>query len=307
MPKGDYLKYTEESIKQRLIENDITILEGEYQNRNSEIVVQDSKGYRAIITFGALMKGTKISYFRKINPYTIENIKLWCTLNNYPHKYVRGEYLSNNTKLTFLCKTHGEFEISWNKVLHFRKCAKCANNIKYTLEDIKEKMLIINPNTEIISTEYLGANEPLRCRCKIDNHEWTTTWHGLAKSKGGCTVCQRRNFSGEGNVRWNPNLTDREREYRRNIRGYKEWIKKVYTRDRFTCKNCSSSKSGTLIAHHLNGYDCFKDERLDVDNGITLCETCHKDFHSTYGYGKNTKEQFLKWYDNNLYANHVPS
>ena len=31
--------------------------------------------------------------------------------------------------------------------------------------------------------------------------------------------------------------------------------------------------------------------RTDVNNGITLCKTCHKEFHDIYGYTNNTKEQ----------------
>lgn len=36
------------------------------------------------------------------------------------------------------------------------------------------------------------------------------------------------------------------------------------------------------------------------DNGITLSESIHKEFHAIYGNGNNTKEQFLEFI-NNLY------
>ena len=47
--------------------------------------------------------------------------------------------------------------------------------------------------------------------------------------------------------------------------------------------------------HHLDGYDNFKDKRYDETNGITLCHNCHYNFHSIYGRGNNTKEQFEEW------------
>lgn len=34
------------------------------------------------------------------------------------------------------------------------------------------------------------------------------------------------------------------------------------------------------------------------EKGITLCETCHNNFHNTYGRRDNTKEQFEKWINN---------
>lgn len=47
-----------------------------------------------------------------------------------------------------------------------------------------------------------------------------------------------------------------------------------------------------IQAHHLDGYNWAKDKRLEVDNGVTLCEDCHKTFHNEYGRGDNTKEQY---------------
>ena len=57
----------------------------------------------------------------------------------------------------------------------------------------------------------------------------------------------------------------------------------------------NGKKKTYLNAHHLDGWDWNKIDRYNVDNGITLCEICHKDFHLMYGYGENTKEQFEEY------------
>lgn len=297
MGKGDYLKYTKDEIQEKLIEKNIEIIEGEYKNRDSELTIKDKNGYKAIIKIGALMKGTNPSYFRKINPYTIDNIKLWCKLNNYPHEYISGEYESRTSKLIFNCEQHGKFEIDWEHLQRLRGCPKCAGNIKYTLDDIKLKTKEINPFIEILSTEYKGAFGELKCKCLKDGYEWNTNWHRISQGKG-CPECKRQKFIGENNPRWNPNLTEEERqanESERHTLEYKQWVKTVLKKDGYTCKCCGSSKSGTLRTHHLNGFDNFIEQRLDVDNGVVLCENCHIDFHNKYGYGNNTKEQYLEW------------
>jgi 5-methylcytosine-specific restriction endonuclease McrA len=72
----------------------------------------------------------------------------------------------------------------------------------------------------------------------------------------------------------------------------------VYERDSFTCVSCGDirgRKSGGINAHHLDGYNWCIEKRLDVQNGVTLCEDCHKHFHMEYGYGDNTKAQFEDW------------
>lgn len=104
---------------------------------------------------------------------------------------------------------------------------------------------------------------------------------------------------GKDNPNYNPNKTDEEREKGRCIIGYKEWRNSVYSRDNYTCQCCGDNKGSNLNAHHLNGYNWDKQHRTDINNGVTLCEECHKKFHSIYGWGNNTKEQFNDFLNNN--------
>ena len=55
---------------------------------------------------------------------------------------------------------------------------------------------------------------------------------------------------------------------------YKRWRKKVYVRDGYTCKKCGAKKK--LEAHHIKIWAKHPDLRFEVTNGITLCQTCHK-------------------------------
>jgi len=98
------------------------------------------------------------------------------------------------------------------------------------------------------------------------------------------------------NPNWNPNKTDEERQDRRIRPEYYEWRLAVYERDNYTCQKCGDNKGGNLEAHHIEGYSYNRELRLVVENGITFCETCHKDFHKTFGKESNTEKvnEFLK-------------
>lgn len=126
-------------------------------------------------------------------------------------------------------------------------------------------------------------------------HEYKTTAFDFNQGKR-CYKCYRLNNFGENHPNYNPNLTDEEREKGRNLYKHKlkEWRKNVLARDFHTCK-CCFKKGGVLHAHHLNGYHWCKEERYDVDNGATLCESCHREFHHIYGFKNNTKEQFKEF------------
>ncbi|MBG9599991.1 endonuclease [Bacillus mycoides] len=100
---------------------------------------------------------------------------------------------------------------------------------------------------------------------------------------------------GQENPNYNPNKTDEEREKERLVEGYGIWRTKVYERDNYTCRCCGYDKGSILVAHHLDGWDWCKKKRLDVDNGVTLCKRCHKQFHDKYGYGHNTRQQFITY------------
>ena len=111
-----------------------------------------------------------------------------------------------------------------------------------------------------------------------------------------CKKCANLVYnSGENSSNWNPNKTDKEREICRHYTEYTIFVKRVFSRDNYTCQCCGKVPKRGLVAHHLDGYDWCKEKRTDETNGITLCKECHSNFHSIYGYGNNTKEQFDEW------------
>lgn len=59
---------------------------------------------------------------------------------------------------------------------------------------------------------------------------------------------------------------------------YKAWRKAVLRRDNFTCQHCFV-RGGVLVAHHIKQWSQYPELRFDVNNGLTLCTTCHDKVH----------------------------
>jgi hypothetical protein len=81
---------------------------------------------------------------------------------------------------------------------------------------------------------------------------------------------------------------------RNQDRKYVKWAKQVKARDNFTCQICFK-ENVYLNSHHLNSWDIFIDERYVLENGITLCKLDHDLFHSIFGKGNNTRQQFQEY------------
>jgi predicted HNH restriction endonuclease len=47
----------------------------------------------------------------------------------------------------------------------------------------------------------------------------------------------------------------------------------------------------SIQAHHLWNFFDHEELRFDVDNGITLCAKCHRQFHREFGIKNNTPEE----------------
>lgn len=174
-------------------------------------------------------------------------------------------------------------------------CLKCSGIKRNTLsyEFIKNMVENLEKGYKLISKSYKRNNQKLKIQCN-KGHIYETTYNSI-KQGCKCPICIKVDgWEGKNNPRYNSELTNEERIHNRDTLRNVTWRKEVYKRDDYTCQ-CCGKRGYKLNAHHLNGYRWCKSERFDIDNGITLCEKCHKLFHKEYGYGNNTKEQFNEW------------
>lgn len=132
------------------------------------------------------------------------------------------------------------------------------------------------------------------CICKCEKISIVSTRDLKSGNTKSCGCYRSWKNSGIRHHRYNHVLTNEERIKNRDVKENLVFRMSVFKRDDFTCKICGQ-RNGNHAAHHLNGWSNFPEERFDVNNGVTLCEPCHLDFHKKYGYGNNTKQQFIEF------------
>lgn len=101
-----------------------------------------------------------------------------------------------------------------------------------------------------------------------------------------CKPCSGLVRRGENNHNWKGGKS-KERVIDMGRTGYKNWRKDVFKRDNWTCKICDK-RGGQLEADHILGWAAFPRLRHSVDNGRTLCRSCHL---SLLTHGASVEEQ----------------
>lgn len=99
----------------------------------------------------------------------------------------------------------------------------------------------------------------------------------------------------KGNVpwTWRGGITPINIKIRSSLE-YSFWRKSCLKRDNFTCQK-TGIIGGDLVVHHINNFAEFPELRFAIDNGITLSEKSHVEFHKKYGKRNNTKEQIVEF------------
>lgn len=103
------------------------------------------------------------------------------------------------------------------------------------------------------------------------------------------TYCITCGHKGSRNPCWRGGVTPESAIIRGGIE-YRLWREAVFARDSFTCQKYGTV-GGKLRSHHIQNFAQYPELRFAINNGITLSEKAHREFHHKYGIRNNTREQ----------------
>ncbi|MFA5072090.1 MAG: hypothetical protein WC511_07120 [Candidatus Pacearchaeota archaeon] len=124
-------------------------------------------------------------------------------------------------------------------------------------------------------------------KCKVCNKEFYITNSGLNRR-----FCSRRcSKLRENNPGWTGKLKETIRKTIESLYEYRLWHSDVLKKDNFKCQKCFSNKN--IIVHHIKKVSSIIDEYniktiddaincqelWNINNGLTLCQDCHKEEH----------------------------
>lgn len=209
------------------------------------------------------------------------------------NKYIllATEYINCPQKLEYVCPNDHQHSISWDNWKQGHRCPYCAGQGKLTIGFIRKSFN--DYGYKLLTSVYINSDQQLNYVCQC-GHKHSMKWNNWRIGRR-CPSCKyirhSKKISGSGHYNWKGGVTQFNKELRNFIK-HIGWSKQVLKRDNYTCTECKK-RGGKLVAHHVitlcsikerfsvNSIEDSKrcDIFYDINNGITLCEKCHKVFH----------------------------
>lgn len=290
------LKYKE--VVERFKKGECELLEDKYINSRTKMKYKcecENISYITLDNFrgGARCRkcmGSRISHQTKTPTYKIKQI-----FRDNGCKML-GDYKGANIPIKYKCECGNMSKIFVGNLKKGQRCRKCGTEKRIASTSYKHseiKTIFENAGCKLLSKNYT-PNQKLKYKCSCDNISEILLPSFLQGHR--CKKCgvekQKVKVLGKKHWNYNSNLTEVDRQRWRwyCLPEYIEWRKAVFGRDRYRCQ-CCKEKAGSLNAHHKESFNNNPGLRVDIDNGITLCENCHGLFHNIYGKGNNTISQ----------------
>lgn len=190
-------KLTLDEVKEKLINihPTIRIIDNKYLGTDEPILCKCTiDGYEWTSSWSDLRRNVRLCPVCNITTnLNIDIVKLKLKNINPNIKIIDDVYVDSDTKLKCKCLIDGmEWGATWGNLKSGSGCPKCKGRFisdmkTYTIDEIKQKLKIVNKDIEILSKERSG-NQKITCRCLTCNNVWDATWGNLQAGRG-CPVC----------------------------------------------------------------------------------------------------------------------
>jgi len=272
------------------------LLGEEYKNKKTKIDIIDMEGYLYSVRLSDLLKEHIPNKFDRSNPYTIQNIKLWCNINNKLFELISNEYNGSDNLLQWKCLKDGcneIFKMRWSALHYGQGCPYCrgmqvgiTNCLATKRPDLAKEW---HPTKNGELTPYnVTAGSGIKVWWQCDKgHEWETTISDRNLKNCGCPYCTGNFPSYDNNLLIiNPKLCE-EWNYDKNDKNPKEYTPNSNQKVWWICKQnheweaTINSRNNGIGCPYCNGKRATKENNLLVNNH-ELCEE--------WDYSKNKKK-----------------
>ena len=293
--------HTFEYVEQFFKDNKCELLETEYINAITHMDYKCNCGIISQITFNGFQQGHRCKKCGLIKSSANRRHEFDDIYNFFKQQgceLLETEYKNTHFLMKYRCNCGNISKICFNNFKNGRRCKKCgikkiSEKFKFKFEDVQQYFK--DQGCELLEKKYINVRTKMKYKCSCGDTNYITFYSFQLGRR--CKKCGILKQTGKNNYNYNPNLTDEEREKNKSRMSdidYKNWRTFIFIKDKRICQKCSQ-KGYKLRAHHIFSWATHPKLRFDKNNGITLCEDCHKKFHKLYGKTNNNPQQLQKY------------
>lgn len=250
-------------IKEYIEDIGFILVSKEYLGINKKMILKDKDDFYYTSTYANFRKGSVPFKYIKSNPYTIQNIKLWCKLNDKSFKLLSDEYEGTHEKLKWKCLKEdcGEiFKSSWHSISIGYGCLFCVG------KEVGLSNCLATKNPKLASEWHPTLNgdlTPYNVTCGNGNeiwwrcekrHEWKASIASRNQGKN-CPYCAGNLPSEENNLLvCDPKLCE-EWDYENNKNKPEEYCPNSNKKAWWKCNKCNHKWEATINSRN-NGNGC---------------------------------------------------
>lgn len=108
-------------------------------------------------------------------------------VHRHKYDYSKSIYINNKTKISIICKEHGEFKMNPSHHYNGHGCPSCSNNYRRKNEEFIKECLFIHNNKYIYKSEFKSLKGKMLICCPIHGDFTQTSGHHLIGH--GCPIC----------------------------------------------------------------------------------------------------------------------
>lgn len=261
-------KFIYKEVKEFINSLGYQLISEEYINNRTKLTIQDKDDYLYFVNLDKIKQYGNPERFHTLNLYTIQNIKLWCKLNNKPFELLSNDYKGNSVKLKWKCFKDGcreIFESTWADVFSGKGCGICAG------KQIGLFNCLATKNQELASEWHPTKNSTLTpynvtigyektdiwWQCKTNlKHEWKATILSRHNLKNGCPYCSGRYPTEENNLLVNNPELCLEWNFNKNKKLPKEYCPNSGKKVWWKCKDCGHEWEAVIGDRNNNQRGC---------------------------------------------------
>lgn len=297
-------KLTNEDIIERmysLVGDEYTKLDDVYVNNQTKFsILHNTCGHEYEVRWNDFKGGSrcpKCSLKQQVLKRTLSNgniIERMYELVGDEYSKLDDVYLGNRTKFPIRHNTCGhEYEVHWNNFQSGVRCPKCSGLMKFTNENIVERMYdLAGDEYTKLDDVYINANTKFSIKHNICGHEYEVSW-GKFQSGNRCPKCSGHyKYTDSEIIEMISDMTQGEYTklsiyinaqtkfpIRHNVCGHEYEVRWNDFRRDNRCPKCNQSKGEKFISDYLTNKnisfttqarfdDCRQKRPLPFDFGI---------------------------------------